>query len=108
LVPWDPSALERMTGTTQRVVARIYGRFRVGIHRWQLKHVIWYLTVELAPAAPATRYEHWCAITAVLRAKGREDLVERLSRMRNANYLRPTGTAGEVSIGGRCTNLIGR
>ena len=45
-----------------RAAKLIWRRFDVGVHRWQLKHVRWYLTVGLADATHNTRYQQWCAL----------------------------------------------
>ena len=40
----------------------IWNKFEVGVHRWRLKHVRWYLSVVLADVTNNTRYQQWCAL----------------------------------------------
>lgn len=77
----------------------IWAQWQVGIWQWKLKHVEWYLDVQMRDAANWTRYHHWSAIRAILLAIGRSDLVDRLAKRKNASYLRPTGEAGALGVG---------
>ena len=45
----------------------IWHRFDVGVHRWQLKHVRWFLSVHGVELANNTRYQQWCALRDFIR-----------------------------------------
>jgi hypothetical protein len=73
-----------------------------------MKHLCWYFDFATAELSNHRRYELWKAARAVLIATGRPDLVELLTRRKNATYVRPTGESGHLKPQGRRALLARR
>ena len=80
----------------ERITDKIWRRWQVGPHQWQVKHLRWYLTTQTNSFTPGTRYRYWLTIRALIYALGREEhwLVQL-----QGPWLRPTGQAGNLKLG---------
>lgn len=101
--------IRALPGTRSNVVRRaelagvigeaIWRRWQVGVQRWQLKHVEWYLDDHIAQLAQSTRYDHWRTLRALLSAMDKQAWIGQMMTRKNATYLRPTAVAGPLMIG---------
>lgn len=58
----------------EQIAAAIEARWGVDHpHRWQMKHVRWYLDAGTVNLSAATRYDHWRTIRALIAVMGRLD-----------------------------------
>lgn len=78
------------------IADRIWRRFQVGPHQWQVKHLRWYLTAQTSDYTPGTRYRHWLTVRALVVALDRE---EQWSAHLQGPWLRPTGKTGKLKAG---------
>ncbi len=79
-----------------RIAASIWRRWQVGPHRWQLKHLRWYLAVQTTGLSTSTRYRHWLTARALILALGHGD--DWLCRL-GGPWVRPTGEPGRLRVG---------
>ena len=50
----------------------IWKRWGIGIYRWRLKHVRWFLEIGLEEFSPASQYQYWLCLRSLLRITGRD------------------------------------
>ena len=54
------------------VAQKIWARWSVGVYRWKVKHVRWFLEHCVRENSPASRYQYWLSIRAMLKILGKE------------------------------------
>jgi len=106
--PGKRTGVARKIRNARQVAGEIFEQFQVGPWNWKAKHLDWYFSHATAELSNHRRYELWKAARAVLMATGRPDLVELLSRRKNATYIRPTGESGKLKPQGRRALLARR
>ena len=77
------------------VAKAIWNRWQVGIRRWRQKHVRWYLSCALLDASTHTAYQHYLAVSDLIRALGKEHWLPHL----DGPWVRPDGKRGALSAG---------
>ena len=85
----------------ERIAERIWRRWQVGPHQWQVKHLRWYLATEARAFTPGTRYRYWLTIRTLVYALGKE--AHWLGQLQGP-WMRPSGQAGPLT-GGRPAKL---
>jgi hypothetical protein len=80
----------------RHIADTIWRRWQVGPHQWQVKHLRWYLTTQLGPFTPSTRYRHWLTVRALIAALGKGD--SWLPQLQGP-WVRPTGQSGALKPG---------
>lgn len=105
--PGASSAVKGHIARARQISAAIGARWGAGHahpYHWRLKHVRWYLESTCRDLAPATRYDHWRTVRAVLSARGKwSDWAPRLK----GPWCYRTGTPGK-GPGGRPAKLAFR
>lgn len=90
----------------ERIAAAIAERWGADHpHHWRLKHVRWYLECSSHQLSPATRYDHWRTVRALLAALGR--LPDWEPRLRGP-WRRRDGVSRPRGRGGRPAKLANR
>ena len=56
----------RRVARARRIAETIWKRWSVGMRRWRLKHMHWYLTHAMRDTSPNTRYQYWVVLRAML------------------------------------------
>ncbi len=88
----------------QRIAEAVWRRWQVSPSQWQAKHLRWYLEHHLRDLAPATRYDHWRTVRALLHALGKAgDWTPHL----RGPWLRPAGDYAAPLQAGRPPKLPG-
>ncbi len=54
------------------IAATIWRRWKVGVYRWQLKHVRWFLVHELSGRSANTSYQYFLVIRALIELTDRD------------------------------------
>lgn len=106
--PGKRSGVVRKIRNARQVAGEIYEQFQEGPWHWKAKHLDWYFGHATTDLSDHRRYELWKAVKAVLIATGRPDLVDLLTRRKNATYIRPTGVSGQLMPQGRRALLARR
>ena len=103
-MPGKTRSVQRHTRRADQIGAVIWRRWQVIPAQWQVKHLRWYLSHETRDLAPASRYDHWRTVRALIAALGRLD--DWLPLLRGP-WLRPTGDASKSNrhLGGRPARL---
>ena len=78
------------------IAETIWRRWQVGPHRWQVKHLRWYLATQTGQYTAGTRYRHWLTVRALVHALGRQD--HWLPHLQGP-WLRPNGRTGRLKTG---------
>jgi len=79
-----------------RISDRIWRRWQVGPHQWQVKHLRWYLVIEAREFAPGTRYRYWLTIRALVHVLSQDEYW--LPQLQGP-WVRPSGQAGRLKMG---------
>jgi hypothetical protein len=80
----------------ERIADRIWRRWQLGPHQWQVKHLRWYLTTQARAFSPGTRYRYWLTVRALVCALGKgEHWLPQLQ----GPWVRPSGQAGQLKAG---------
>jgi hypothetical protein len=87
-----------------RIGEAIWRRWQVSPYQWQAKHLRWYLEHHLRERAPASRYDHWRTVRALLHALGQAEAWT--PRLRGP-WLRPGGDNATLLQVGRSPKLPG-
>ncbi len=90
-----PATRRQRVRRVGHVAEIIWTRWRVGIRRWQHKHVLWVLDVRFRAATPHTRYQTWLAVRDAIRVLRRGDW----ERTLQGSWVRPTGEKGPIGLG---------
>lgn len=106
--PGKRTNVARKVRNARQVAGEIFEQFQAGPWNWKAKHLDWYFSYATTELSDHRRYELWKAAKAVLVATGRPDLVELLSRRKNATYVRPSGVSGQLMPQGRRALLARR
>ena len=77
------STKKRTLARAEAAAEAIWRYDQVGIWRWQLQHVRWYLAVKLSDLTPRSRYQHFLAVQRVLVATDRSHWLPLLSEYSN-------------------------
>jgi hypothetical protein len=93
--------VERRIRFAKHVAERIWRSWQVGPWQWRLKHLEWYLDVEIGGLKASSRYDHWRAIRTILSGTDRKHLIVCLECRRNNSYLNPSGDSRSRGTGGR-------
>jgi len=103
-MPGKTRSVQRHTRRADQIGDLIWRRWQVIPEQWQVKHLRWYLSHETRDLAPASRYDHWRTVRALVAALGRLD--DWLPHLRGP-WLRPTGDASKPNrhLGGRPARL---
>lgn len=80
----------------ERIAESIWRRWQVGPHQWQVKHLRWFLIVQVRELTQGTRYRYWLTVRALVYALGKDEhwLVQL-----QGPWIRPTGKSGDLKTG---------
>lgn len=56
----------------RNIAATIYDRFQVGPYQYQVKHLRWYLEINIKGLKSATRYRYWLTAQSIVFALGKD------------------------------------
>jgi len=68
----------RRVAKANAIAQAIWNRWRVGIYRYRLKHVRWYVTCALSAYTQNTRYQYWLSLRSLLVIVGKESWLNSL------------------------------
>ena len=106
-MPGASRSVHRHIRRADRIGGVIWRRWHVIPAQWRVKHVRWYLAHECRELAPASRYDYWRTVRALVAALGR--LNDWLPHLRGP-WIRPTtdnATPPDRRKGGRPARLPG-
>ena len=90
----------------EQIAQVIWKRWQVGVYRWRLQHVKWYLTYIQRVLRPNVQYQHYLTITKLCKALSRTGWIALLFESRpkpvcTANISRSDDPSGEHRVGER-------
>lgn len=77
------------------IANHIWSRWQVGVFRWRLMHIRWYLEHHMRARSRHTRYQHYLCIKDVLAILGEDHWIHRL----HGPWIRPSGESGALGNG---------
>jgi len=80
----------------ERIAESIWRRWQVGPYQWQVKHLRWFLIVQVREFTQGTRYRYWLTVRTLVYALGKDEhwLVQL-----QGPWIRPTGQSGDLKTG---------
>lgn len=104
-LPGSQSAVKTHQRCGARIALAIWTRFAVKPHKWQCKHVRWYLVECTRSLSATTRYDHWRTLRALLSAKGK---LQHWGRHLHGSWMRKDNQECQVAATGRPAKLPGK